>query len=324
MKEHNASKDAACRHPVRQRHAALLKKTNKRPWKKAFICHRNLVQRMRPLLLVPRLVPLQDTSCRCRRPRCCCCNNSHRKTRKCVPRTQRLSSSEEAIVASSSFQHGTSANVPRYQKHSCRALCKYLFVYWVCDGEAKKGGAQGGTSAQQEAQLDGSDTCSTAQPQQSHTVAANTHPHKENKTKRKTRRQGVAVCVALRVSARPGRKKTKQEGKKCVLRPTGPRRTPTRHGSLSAPFVAAPPHACSRRGAQGRRHERVGGCASGAVGREHTAPLTGRVQQQAIKEGRVEKKTSTVIASKSKKEKRDGDEKTKNIKTQKDLVKKQN
>ncbi|ESS60790.1 hypothetical protein TCDM_11656 [Trypanosoma cruzi Dm28c] len=83
---------------------------------------------------------------------------------------------------------------------------------------------------------------------------------KEKKTKiLKTRRQGVAVCVALRVSARPDRKKTKQEGKKCVLRPTGPRRTPTRHGSLSAPFVAAPPHACSRRGAQGRRHERVGG-----------------------------------------------------------------
>ncbi|KAF5219314.1 hypothetical protein ECC02_007740 [Trypanosoma cruzi] len=106
------------------------------------------------------------------------------------------------------------------------------------------------------------------QPQQSRTVAA--HIHRINKTKK--RRQVVAVCVALRVSARPGRK-TKQEGKKCVLRPTGPRRTPTRHGSLSAPFVAAPPHACSRRGAQGRRHERVGGCASGAVGREtHGTP----------------------------------------------------
>ncbi|ESS62316.1 hypothetical protein TCDM_10040 [Trypanosoma cruzi Dm28c] len=115
--------------------------------------------------------------------------------------------------------------------------------------------------------------------------------HKNKKKKRKkTRRQGVAVCVALRVSASPGRKVNKTKGKKCVLRPTGPRRTPTRHGSLSAPFVAAPPHACSRRGAQGRRHERVGGCASGAVGREHTAPLTGRVQQQTIKEGRVEKK----------------------------------
>ncbi|KAF5217873.1 hypothetical protein ECC02_009212 [Trypanosoma cruzi] len=88
------------------------------------------------------------------------------------------------------------------------------------------------------------------------------------------KRQGVAVCV-WRCGCLPAltAKKTKQEGKKCVLRPTGPRRTPTRHGSLSAPFVAAPPHACSRRGAQGRRHERVGGCASGAVGREkHGTP----------------------------------------------------
>ncbi|ESS55210.1 hypothetical protein TCDM_13335 [Trypanosoma cruzi Dm28c] len=144
-------------------------------------------------------------------------------------------------------------------------------------------------------------------------------PAREMKKKKKilkTRRQGVAVCVALLVSARPGRNKKKQEGKKCVLRPTGPRRTPTRHGSLSAPFVAAPPHACSRRGAQGRLHERVGGCASGAVGRKHTAPLTGRVQQQTIKEGRVEKKPSTVIAPK---ERRNAGVKDKNKKTQNNL-----
>ncbi|EKG08518.1 hypothetical protein TCSYLVIO_000334, partial [Trypanosoma cruzi] len=94
------------------------------------------------------------------------------------------------------------------------------------------------------------------------TAVASLHRESErSKKKRKTRRQGVAVCVALRVSARPGRKENKTRGRKCVLRPTGPRRTPTRHGSLSAPFVAAPPHACSRRGAQGRRRERVGGCA---------------------------------------------------------------
>ncbi|ESS61853.1 hypothetical protein TCDM_10525 [Trypanosoma cruzi Dm28c] len=39
------------------------------------------------------------------------------------------------------------------------------------------------------------------------------------------------------------------------------------------------------------------------LGGKHTAPLTGRVQQQTIKEGRVEKKkrTSIVIAPKSKK-----------------------
>ncbi|EKG08167.1 hypothetical protein TCSYLVIO_000692, partial [Trypanosoma cruzi] len=118
--------------------------------------------------------------------------------------------------------------------------------------------------------------------------------HKKQKerkqNKKKQRRQDVAVCVALRVSARHDRKETKQEGKKCALRPTGPRRTPTRHGSLSAPFVAAPPHACSRRGAQGRRHERVGGCASGAVGRETHGTPHRKSAEETIKEGRVEKK----------------------------------
>ncbi|KAF5218564.1 hypothetical protein ECC02_008482 [Trypanosoma cruzi] len=130
--------------------------------------------------------------------------------------------------------------------------------------------------------------------------------HRESeRSKKKTRRQGVAVCVALRVSARPGRKETKQEGKKCVLRPTGPRRTPTRHGSLSAPFVAAPPHACSRRGAQGRRHERVGGCASGAVGRETHGTPHRKSAEETIKEGRVEKKKSSIVIAPKAKKKRD-------------------
>ncbi|EAN83931.1 hypothetical protein TcYC6_0118500 [Trypanosoma cruzi] len=120
-----------------------------------------------------------------------------------------------------------------------------------------------------------------------------THTATQKKQKiLKTRRQGVAVCV-WRCGCLPAlaaKKKTKQEGKKCVLRPTGPRRTPTRHGSLSAPFVAAPPHACSRRGAQGRRHERVGGCASGAVGRETHGTPHRKSAEETIKEGRVEKK----------------------------------
>ncbi|KAF5217431.1 hypothetical protein ECC02_009688 [Trypanosoma cruzi] len=113
----------------------------------------------------------------------------------------------------------------------------------------------------------------------------------KTKKKRKTRRQGVAVCV-WRCGCLPAlaaKKKTKQDGKKCVLRPTGPRRTPTRHGSLSAPFVAAPPHACSRRGAQGRRHERVGGCASGAVGRETHGTPHRKSAEETIKRGKSRK-----------------------------------
>ncbi|RNC40379.1 hypothetical protein TcCL_NonESM10143, partial [Trypanosoma cruzi] len=59
------------------------------------------------------------------------------------------------------------------QEHSCRPPCKYFFM---CAGETgKKGGeAQGGTSTQQEAQLDDSDTCSTA-PTSTITQGGGTH-----------------------------------------------------------------------------------------------------------------------------------------------------
>ncbi|RNC34259.1 hypothetical protein TcCL_Unassigned02972 [Trypanosoma cruzi] len=74
------------------------------------------------------------------------------------------------------------------------------------------------------------------QPQQSRTVAAQSHP---KMTKKKHGgRVWLCVCGAAGVCP-PWPQENKQEGKKCVLRPTGPRRTPTRHGSLSAPFVAA-------------------------------------------------------------------------------------
>ncbi|EKF32244.1 hypothetical protein MOQ_003908 [Trypanosoma cruzi marinkellei] len=162
----------------------------------------------------------------------------------------------------------------RRKEHSCSALCKYLCVC-VCAGRAGKK-EEHREAHQHSKRHSWMATIHALRPslQQSRTVAAHTHPQKQNKTKRKNTAAGCGcVCVALRVSASPGRNKTKQEGKKCVLRPTGPRRTPTRHGSLSTRCVAAPPHACSRRGAQGRRHERVGGCASGAVGREtHGTP----------------------------------------------------
>ncbi|KAF5216041.1 hypothetical protein ECC02_011228 [Trypanosoma cruzi] len=120
-------------------------------------------------------------------------------------------------------------------------------------------------------------------------------------------RQGVAVCVWRR-GCLPAlaAKKTKQEGKKCVLRPTGPRRTPTRHGSLSAPFVAAPPHACSGRGAQGRRHERVGGCASGAVGRETHGTPHRKSAEETIKRGKSRKKKKFHIDCPQKQKRGDG------------------
>ncbi|EKF98350.1 hypothetical protein TCSYLVIO_010752, partial [Trypanosoma cruzi] len=64
-----------------------------------------------------------------------------------------------------------------------------------------------------------------------------THIHKN---KKHGGRVWLCVCGAAGVCPPWPQNTTKQEGRKCVLRPTGPRRTPTRHGSLSAPFVTAP------------------------------------------------------------------------------------
>ncbi|ESS55193.1 hypothetical protein TCDM_13353 [Trypanosoma cruzi Dm28c] len=66
----------------------------------------------------------------------------------------------------------------------------------VCACALEKQGkkeAQGGKSTQQEAQPDSSDACGTAQPQQSHTVAA----HTIHKNKKKTKKHGgrVWLCV---------------------------------------------------------------------------------------------------------------------------------
>ncbi|KAF5214965.1 hypothetical protein ECC02_012395 [Trypanosoma cruzi] len=182
-------------------------------------------------------------------------------------------------------QHGTQAHAPLSPRAFMQTTVQILMC--VCWRNGKK-------EEHRKAHQDGKRHSWMAaihavrpQHQQSRTVAAH-HPQKQEKKKNTAAGRGC-VCVALRVSARPGRKKTKQEAKKCVLRPTGPRRTPTRHGSLSAPFVAAPPHACGRRGAQGRRHERVGGCASGAVGRETHGTPHRKSAEETIKRGKSRK-----------------------------------
>ncbi|KAF5214113.1 hypothetical protein ECC02_013318 [Trypanosoma cruzi] len=189
-------------------------------------------------------------------------------------------------AAASPCQHGMQANVPPSQRAFLQSTVQTLL--WVCWRSRKEEEHREAHQHSKRHSWTAPIHAARPQPQQSRTVAAHTHRINKTKQKKKTRRQGVAVCVALRVSARPG-SKTKQEEKKCVLRPTGPRRTPTRHGSLSAPFVAAPPHACSRRGAQGRRHERVGGCASGAVGRETHGTPRRKSAEETIKRGKSRK-----------------------------------
>ncbi|EKF32257.1 hypothetical protein MOQ_003897 [Trypanosoma cruzi marinkellei] len=74
---------------------------------------RQLVQRVRPLLLPRRPVRLRCTVGSCHGP-LSCCNHSHRGTNGrvcgCVPRSQRLSSPEEAIVAPSVTRQYTPSN----------------------------------------------------------------------------------------------------------------------------------------------------------------------------------------------------------------------
>ncbi|EKG02356.1 hypothetical protein TCSYLVIO_006619 [Trypanosoma cruzi] len=119
------------------------------------------------------------------------------------------------------FQHGTQAHVPLSPKSIHAEHCAN--TYFLCAGKAERG-AQGGTSTQQEAQLDGSDTCGTASTS-TITVGGSTHPYTKTKTKKKTkekkqRRQGVAVCV-WRCGCLPAlaAKKTKQEGRNVCSAP---------------------------------------------------------------------------------------------------------
>ncbi|ESS62908.1 hypothetical protein TCDM_09378 [Trypanosoma cruzi Dm28c] len=218
-----------------------------------------------------------------------------RGVRRMIPRAVNTLTHGGHRAAASSFQHGTQANVPPSPRAFLQSGVQLLIFCVLEKQEKKKRKHREAHRHSKRHSWIAAINAVRPQPQQSRTVAAHTHPQKtkkkESKTKEKKNTAAGCGCVCGAAGVCPlWPQRNKTGGKKCVLRPTGPRRTPTRHGSLSASFVAAPPHACSGRGAQGRRHERVGGCASGAVGREHTAPLTGRVQQQTIKEGRVEKK----------------------------------
>ncbi|EKF29313.1 hypothetical protein MOQ_006910 [Trypanosoma cruzi marinkellei] len=141
------------------------------------------------------------------------------------------------------------------------------------------------------------------QPQQPRTVAAHSHPQKRKQNKRKTRRQGVAVCV-WRCGCLPALaaiKQNKRERNVC----SAPQALVTR------PHVTAP----SARGASRPLLMRAAGEAHRAVvmsvsvgvrveplGGKHTAPLTGRVQQQQIKKREIRKKNAHSDCPQKKKE----------------------
>ncbi|EKF29410.1 hypothetical protein MOQ_006808, partial [Trypanosoma cruzi marinkellei] len=332
---------------------------------------RQLVQRVRLLLLPRRLVFLRCTGRSCRGP-LSCCNHSHRETKErvcgCVPRAQRLSSPEEAIVAPSITRQHTPSNartrqsknkgerrmtpragntvthgghrvaasagiqrnandVPqapiqwhrdslRRHKRSGLAMsardasqhpavakaflqCTVQILMCVCMlEEHKTRGTQDkrstgrhintarGTAAWQRYMRYGPNLNNHARWQ--HTPVTK----KENKRKEKHGgRVWLCVCVALRVSAHPRRNKTKQEERNMCSTP---------QALVARPHVTAP----SARGASRPLLMRAAGEAHRAVvmsvsvgvrveqlGGKHTAPLTGRVRQETIKEI-LEKKRS--------------------------------
>ncbi|KAF5216761.1 hypothetical protein ECC02_010429 [Trypanosoma cruzi] len=128
----------------------------------------------------------------------------------------------------------------------------------------------------------------------------------------------LCVCGAAGVcQPSPQRKQNKRERNVC----SAPQ------ALVARPHVTAPSARRSSRPllmrAAGEAHRAVVMSVSVGVrveqlGGKHTAPLTGRVQQETIKEGRVEKKkTSIVIAPKSKKKREWGMKKKKKNKKEK-------
>ncbi|KAF8303649.1 hypothetical protein TcYC6_0036820 [Trypanosoma cruzi] len=123
-----------------------------------------------------------------------------------------------------------------------------------------------------------------------------THPStkKENKTKEKHGGSvWLCVCGAAGVCRPSTHKNKKTRGKEMYAPP-------------HRPSSAAPLHACSGRSAQGRRHERVGGCASGAVGRETHGTPHRKSAEETIKRGKRRKEKTVHIDCPKKRKKKNG------------------
>ncbi|KAF5218027.1 hypothetical protein ECC02_009049 [Trypanosoma cruzi] len=227
MKQHNASRGAKCRHPVRRRHGAFLAMYEAQATKQ--LSSAIVISSSRFALLFLGASSLSKT------PAAAAVDHAA----AAITPTERQGSvwvcaENTATVIARGGHRGTVRHAPAHteqrtysavQIHSCRALCKYSYVCGCLLEKLQRGGAQGGTSAQQEAQLDGSDACGTATTS-TITHGGSTHTStKKRRTKKKANNTAAGcgcVCVALRVSARPDRKKIKTRGKEMCAPPHRP------------------------------------------------------------------------------------------------------
>ncbi|KAF5214737.1 hypothetical protein ECC02_012640 [Trypanosoma cruzi] len=218
MKQRNASKGAECRHPVRRRHGAILAMHEAQATKQlssAIViasCGFALLFLGASTFSAAPTAAAVDHAAAAITP-------TERQGRVCgsVPRTQRLPSPEEAIVAPSvTRQHTPSKAHTRQYKY---ILAEHFANTYVCGRllEKLKRELQGGTSAQQEAQLDGSDTCGTA-PTSTITHGGSKHPSTEKKN---TAAGCGCVCGAADV-CQPSPQKNKTRGKEMCAPPHRP------------------------------------------------------------------------------------------------------
>ncbi|EKF35167.1 hypothetical protein MOQ_002351 [Trypanosoma cruzi marinkellei] len=184
-------------------------------------------------------------------------------------------------AAASTCQHGTQAKVQASPRTFLQCTVQLPVCVFVLE-ERRRRVAEEGTSTQQEAQLDGSDTCGTA-PASTITHGGSTHPStKKENYQENGGRVWLCVCGAADVCPPwPQKKQNKSERNVC----SAPQ------ALVARPHVTAP----SARGASRPLLMRAAGEAHRAVvmsvsvgvrveqlGGKHAAPLTGRVQQETI------------------------------------------
>ncbi|KAF5216942.1 hypothetical protein ECC02_010254 [Trypanosoma cruzi] len=323
MKQHNASKGAECRHPVRQRHAAILAMYEAQATKQlssaiviasssfALFCSfgaSSLSKAPAAAAVDHAAAAITPTE---RQGRVCgivCgeCSDCHRQRRPSWHRPSRASTHRAKHVLGS-------ANT------FLQSILQVLMCVWVSVGEAEKRRSTGrhirtarGTAGWQRYMRCGLNTNNHARWQ--HT------PIHKSKKRKKTRRQGVAVCVWRRgcLPALAARKQNKRERNVC----SAPQALVARQ-HVTAPSARRSSRPLLMRAA-GEAHRAVVmsvsvGVRVGQLGGKHTAPLTGRVQKKQLKEGRVERKKRSYWLPQGNKQKIRGREKKRKHKKRKEL-----